>query len=63
MYLIVPYTAKSLGIAVLSEEAKVFFTTHRKGTVEVLHVDEGDNTTIYAGGQQLTGLGIDSKQR
>ena len=62
MYLVVPYTAKSHGIAVISEESKVFFTRYERKTVDVVDVDGSGRKTIYAGVEHLLGLAIDSKQ-
>ena len=47
----------------LSEEAKVFFTKNEQGTVNVVHADGSGRNKIYAGGELLLGLAIDSKQR
>ena len=63
MCLVVPYTVNSFGIVVVPEEAKVFFTRHYVGRVQVVHADGADETKIYKSGQLLLGLAIDLKQR
>ena len=47
----------------LSKEAKVFFTKNGAGTVNVVHADGNGRKQIYAIGERLIGLAIDSKQR
>ena len=47
----------------ISEEAKVFFTTYDGGSVDVVDADGSSRKTIYAGERKLLGLAIDSKQR
>ena len=63
MCLVVPYTVTSFGIAVISEEAKVFFTKNGEGTVNVVHADGSDRSRIFRSEQNLLGLAIDLKQR
>ena len=63
MCLAVPYTVTSFGIAVISEEAKVFFTRYYGGAVNVVHADGSGRSRIFRSEQNLLGLAIDLKQR
>ena len=63
MYLVVPYSVQSRGVAVISEEGKVFFTIYEERRVDVVNMDGSGRTNIYTGGHHLIGIAIDSKQR
>ena len=57
------YTGRSLGVAVHSEEEKVFFTTYDGRAVEVVKADGSDRTNLFNGTEYLLGMTLDTKKR
>ncbi|KAK2156952.1 hypothetical protein NP493_1913g00029, partial [Ridgeia piscesae] len=54
----------SLGVAIYSEEDKVYFTTYYSGTVEVVNADGTGRTKLYEDkSSRLICIAIDKRQR
>ena len=54
----------SMGMALYSEEDKVYFTTYNSGTVEVVTTDGSGRTTLYEDkSRRLICIAIDKRQR